>query len=375
MLVLILNLKFIVKDKNMISNKIKRKFTETIDLSEWEIETDTGWEDIKSIGKTIPYEKWIIRTETYELECADTHIVFDEFFNEIFVKDLMIGSRIMTEYGPQTVKFILNTNKYEEMYDLQLNEGNRRFYTNGILSHNSIWLANFAANAVKLGYNSAVISFEMRDRHVIKRLGANMLNISMKDYNDAAKDKDKIKKLLSNISFDTLTMPGKLFIKEYPTSAASTKDVERYLLKMEERYKFKFKTVFVDYINIIQNWRNPNSENTYMKIKQISEDLRAMAKRNNWALISLTQVNRSAFGASGQLALSSIAESSGLGHTVDWMGGLIQDEVMHANNEYLLQTMLNRNEGYKNSRRRFLIDYNHMRLTEDPNTTIIQENI
>jgi len=375
MLVLILNLKFIVKDKNMISNKIKRKFTETIDLSEWEIETDTGWEDIKSIGKTIPYEKWIIRTETYELECADTHIVFDEFFNEIFVKDLIIGSRIMTEYGSQTVKFILNTNKYEEMYDLQLNEGNRRFYTNGILSHNSIWLANFAANAVKLGYNSAVISFEMRDRHVIKRLGANMLNISMKDYNDAAKDKDKIKKLLSNISFDTLTMPGKLFIKEYPTSAASTKDVERYLLKMEERYKFKFKTVFVDYINIIQNWRNPNSENTYMKIKQISEDLRAMAKRNNWALISLTQVNRSAFGASGQLALSSIAESSGLGHTVDWMGGLIQDEVMHANNEYLLQTMLNRNEGYKNSRRRFLIDYNHMRLTEDPNTTIIQENI
>lgn len=81
--------------------------------------------------------------------------------------------------------------------------------------------------------------------------------------------------------------------------------------------------------------------------------------------------HNSGFGASGQLSLSNIAESSGLGHTVDWMGGLIQDEVMYANNEYFLQTMLNRNEGYKNSRKKFLIDYRFMRLTEDPESEMI----
>ena len=83
--------------------------------------------------------------------------------------------------------------------------------------------------------------------------------------------------------------------------------------------------------------------------------------------------HNSGFGASGGLSLSNIAESSGLGHTVDWMGGIIQDEMMYANREYLLQTMLNRGEGYKNSRKRFLIDYNYMRITEDIASQIIMD--
>lgn len=239
----------------------------------------------------------------------------------------------------------------------------------------SIWLANLAANAVKLGYNSAVISLEMRDRHVVKRLGANMLGVTMSEYATIAEDQDLIKKKLGTIGYDDLKMPGKLWVKEYPTSAASIKDVERWLLKMEQIKGIKFKTVFIDYINILMNWRNPNSENTYMKIKQIAEDMRAMGTRNNWAIITLTQLNRSGFAASGSIALSSVAESSGLGHTVDWMGGIIQDELMYANNEYMLQTMLNRNEGYKNSRKKFSIDYSHMRITEDISTQIILDNI
>jgi hypothetical protein len=174
---------------------------------------------------------------------------------------------------------------------------------------------------------------------------------------------------------EDLKTPGKLWVKEYPTSSASVKDIERYLVKMEQLKNIKFKTVFVDYINILANWRNPNSENTYMKIKQIAEDLRGMATRNNWAVITLTQINRAGFGASGALSLSNIAESSGLGHTVDWMGGIIQDELMYANREYLLQTMLNRNEGYKNSRKRFAIDYNYMRIVEDLASQIIMDNL
>lgn len=239
----------------------------------------------------------------------------------------------------------------------------------------SIWLANLAANAVKMGYNSAVISLEMRDRHVVKRLGANMLGITMQDYAKLAEDQDMIRKKLSNIGYEDLKQPGKLWIKEYPTSSVSVKDVERWLLKMEQIKGIKFKTVFIDYINILMNWRNPNSENMYLKIKQIAEDMRAMGTRNNWAIITLTQVNRTGFGASGSLSLTNIAESSGLGHTVDWMGGIIQDELMYAENEYMLQTMLNRNEGYKNSRKKFNIDYSHMRITEDMNSQIILDTI
>lgn len=350
----------------MKSDLIERKFIETFDITDWEIETDTGWEDISAIGKTIEYEKWILKTETFELECADNHIIFDSDFNEMYVCELKPGDKVMTQYGPQKVISVENTHQMENMYDIEVNSNNHRYYTNGILSHNSIWLANLAANAVRLGYNTALISCEMKDRHCVKRLGANLLGISMKEYADAASDQDLMKKKLAKLNSENglgLVMPGKLYVKEYPASSTSVKDIERWLLKMEELKGIKFKTVFIDYINILSNWRNPNTENTYMKIKQIAEDLRAMGTRNNWAIITLTQLNRAAEGAS-HVSLSNVAESSGLGHTVDWMGGIIQDELMYANNEYMLQTMLNRNEGYKNSKKKFAINYDYMRITE-----------
>jgi replicative DNA helicase len=236
----------------------------------------------------------------------------------------------------------------------------------------SIWLANLAANSVRQGYNTAVISLEMRDRKLIKRLGANLLGINMRDYANAAKDSVLMKKKISTVGYDTLQVPGKLYVKEFPTSSAGVPDVEKYLQKMEVTKGIKFKVIVLDYINILKNWRNPNSENMYMKIKQIAEDLRAMAMRNDWAIVTATQVNRAGFGST-DLSITNISESSGLGHTVDAMFGIIQDEIMHANREYTLKLLANRDDGYKNSRKKFLIDYDHMRITEDAATEMITE--
>lgn len=231
----------------------------------------------------------------------------------------------------------------------------------------SIWLANLAASSVRSGYNTAYISLEMRDRKVVKRLGGNLLGIKMSEYSKMARDKVAIKQKLRNIGYESLTQPGKLFIKEFPTSTASVLDLERYLLKMEELNGFKFKTVFVDYINIMKNWRNPNTENLYMKIKQIAEDLRAMAMRNDWAIITATQVNRSGFDST-DLSMNNVSESAALIHTIDAMFGIIQDPVMHSNREYILKLLANRDDGYKNAKRKFNINYDYMRITEDPNS-------
>jgi archaellum biogenesis ATPase FlaH len=236
----------------------------------------------------------------------------------------------------------------------------------------SIWLANLAANSVKLGYNTAVISLEMRDRKVIKRLGANLLGVTMKDYAAIADDQVGLKQKLSTVGYDTLQTPGQLFVKEFPTSAAGVPDIEMWLKKMEELKGIKFKVIVLDYINILKNWRNPNTENTYMKIKQIAEDLRAMAMRNDWAIVTATQVNRSGFGST-DLSATNISESAALGHTVDAMFGIIQDEMMHANREYILKLIANRDDGYKNSRKKFLINYDLMRIVEDPDSQIIND--
>ena len=236
----------------------------------------------------------------------------------------------------------------------------------------SIWLANVAANSVKLGYNTAVLSLEMRDRKLIKRLGANLLGINMKEYNKMAEDKVLMKQKIGNMGYESLQVPGKLYVKEFPTSSAGVPDIERYLLKMEELKGIKFKVIVLDYINILKNWRNANSENTYMKIKQIAEDARAMAMRNNWAIVTATQINRSGFGST-DLSANNISESAALGHTVDAMFGIIQDEMMHANREYILKLIANRDDGYKNARQKFLINYDLMRITQDMDSQMITE--
>jgi replicative DNA helicase len=230
----------------------------------------------------------------------------------------------------------------------------------------SLWLGNLAAQAVKMGHNVAVISLEMGDRKYVKRMGSNMLGINISDYNDAASDEILIKKRLESVTYDNLRVPGHLLIKEFPTSQASVNDVERYLKKVEEKRGIKFKIVVVDYINIMKNWRNPNTENTYMKIKQIAEDLRGAGMSNNWSIITATQTKSTDFDST-DLSINSAAESSGLVATVDGMFGIIQDPVMHANKQYKLKILANRDDGYKNAYKVFNVDYRFMRIMEDPN--------
>lgn len=227
----------------------------------------------------------------------------------------------------------------------------------------SLWLGNLAAQASKMGHNVAIISLEMNDRKYAKRLGANMLNIPIGEYNNVSQDQQTIKKKISNIQYDNLQVPGKIWIKEFPTSQASVLDAERYLKKVEEIHKIKFKLVVIDYINILKNWRNPNSENTYMKIKQIAEDLRGMAMANEWAVLTGTQTKQGDFDST-DLTMTSASESSGLVATVDGLFGIIQDPIMYANREYKLKMIANRDDGYKNSHKMFRVDYNYMRIIE-----------
>ena len=226
----------------------------------------------------------------------------------------------------------------------------------------SIWLANDAANFVRMGHNVVFITAEMSAQKVLKRIGANLLNVPMMDYDKNASNRDYMKRRLEKVSRGLLP-PGKLFVKEYPTSQGTIPDIEAYLKDLEESQDHKVNVLVVDYINILANYRNPNTENTYMKIKQIAEDLRALAVKRDMLVISATQINRGAWDAT-EVRMENIAESAGLAHTADVMYALIQDSVMHAEREYWLKVLKIRDGQGKGSRCKFNIDYEHMRLTE-----------
>lgn len=101
-----------------------------------------------------------------------------------------------------------------------------------------------------------------------------------------------------------------------------------------------------------------------MKIKQIAEDLRGVAMANEWAVLTATQTKQGDFDST-DLSITSAAESSGLVATVDGLFGIIQDPIMYANREYKLKLIANRDDGYKNSHKKFNVDYNYMRIVEN----------
>ena len=138
-----------------LSEPINKKFIESFDIDDWDVETDTGWSPVTHLHKTIEYDVWTLVTETgLSLRCADDHIVFDENLNEVYVKDLIpLTSKIITKNGPEIVFAVKKTADKENMFDLTVGDDNHRFYTNDILSHNTtcvvayvLWLSLFNNN-------------------------------------------------------------------------------------------------------------------------------------------------------------------------------------------------------------------------------------
>ena len=109
-----------------------------------EIFTDTGFSPVSRLMLSKPFDIYKITLENgYWLECADEHIVFDTDFNEIYVDQLHTGDYIQTDQGLQKIISIEHYNTKVCMGDITVDDDNHRFYSNGILSHNSVTTAIF----------------------------------------------------------------------------------------------------------------------------------------------------------------------------------------------------------------------------------------
>lgn len=124
-----------VKKEQLIDNY---KTIEEVNLSNIEILTDTGYKELSHLMISKPFEQYIIKLEnSYELNCADEHILFDRNFNEVYVKNLNIGDYVQTDQGLKKIISIDINKSKVSMCDTTVNDNNHRFYSNGILSHNS----------------------------------------------------------------------------------------------------------------------------------------------------------------------------------------------------------------------------------------------
>jgi len=125
------------------SENTTRKFEEVMETSSWEVLSHDGWRDVNSSNKTVPYELHRVELENgLTLECADTHILITEDFQEVYAKD-SVGVIINTIDGPSRVVKVEATGVRENMYDLSVS-GDNLYYCDGVLSHNTTVMGLYA---------------------------------------------------------------------------------------------------------------------------------------------------------------------------------------------------------------------------------------
>lgn len=180
----------------------------------------------------------------------------------------------------------------------------------------SIVLGNIATNMLLADKNVLLISLEMSEFMYAKRISTQLTQIPHGDLKTFTGElKEQVRHIQKNIN-------SKLVVKEYPPKTVTVRQIDSFITKLSHK-GFKPDIVVVDYINLIQ----PVSKNlnSYEYVKEISEQLRALAFKYKIPFVSATQLNRGAFNTASP-GMEGISESIGLAATCDVICSLWQEE-------------------------------------------------
>ncbi len=225
----------------------------------------------------------------------------------------------------------------------------------------SMVISNLAARTAFLGNNVGIYTVELGAQEYAKRVGSNLFNVPQYDYKNFNSNenlgvlKDAVRKF--NEAYPNA---GEIDITESLTGATKVSDIENYYMEWERSHGKKLGVIFVDNLNLLHadeslDW------NMYLYVKRICEDLRKIAQRNNWCVVTAAQIKASAF-SSDDLGLDSSAESSAIAAVADSLFGLMGQP----GSPYIrMKCITNRDGGYMNSYANYVKDMNFFRICED----------
>jgi hypothetical protein len=125
---------------NPNEDDVLKKFVNTIFLDKkLLVETDYGFVPVTEINITQPFQRYRLELENgLWFEGADTHMIFCEGYTTKMLIDLTTNDYILTKNGSSKVKSVKKMYGKASMFDLSINTPEMSYYTNDILSHNTV---------------------------------------------------------------------------------------------------------------------------------------------------------------------------------------------------------------------------------------------
>ena len=221
----------------------------------------------------------------------------------------------------------------------------------------SIFLGNIASNMAEDGKNVLLVTLEMSELLYARRLCSNVTKIPMKELAD---NTPSIKQAMNDKG-------GKIFIKEFPPATITANQLKAFIKKFEEQ-GIKIDAIVLDYLNLMHSTIGNNS---YERIKNVTEQVRAMSYLFNCPIISATQLNRAGFDTDNP-DLATISESIGLAATADAIISIFQNEEDRGIGIIRLGMMKNR-YGPRGLTQAMRIDYSTLTIEQADDVEIDEE--
>lgn len=216
----------------------------------------------------------------------------------------------------------------------------------------SIFLGNIASNISAQGKNVLLVSLEMSELLYAKRLCTNVSKIPLKDL---AINSHALRQAMDE---QKVAGAGSIFIKEFPPATITPNQLKAFIKKIKDT-GINIDAIVLDYLNLLHTTIGNNS---YERIKNVTEQCRAMSYIFNCPVISATQLNRSGFDQENP-DLNTISESIGLAATADVIVSIYQNDEDRELSIIRLGMMKNR-YGPRGHTQPMRIDYPTLTITQ-----------
>jgi archaellum biogenesis ATPase FlaH len=215
-----------------------------------------------------------------------------------------------------------------------LNRGEITIFAGGSGAGKSLFLQNFGVNWSFAGLNVVYISLELSEQLISMRLDSMVSGYGARE----------IMKNMDDVDLK-VRMKGKgagKFRVKYMPSGITANDIRAFLREYEIQSGVKVDCLLVDYLDLMMPINGKvSAENTFIKDKFVSEELRNLAAERDLLMVTASQLNRSAVEEI-EFDHHHIAGGISKIQTADNVVGIFTSNAMRERGRYQIQFMKTR---------------------------------